>query len=72
MKKILVLVLACAVLSCYKNKDDGYDSGNNNGDNNCGTHDGKQLYKDGQGCYYYSDSYYSTKVYVESSECKCE
>ncbi len=73
MKQLFILAIICALLSCYKNKDDDYNSGNNNnGNNNCGTHDGKQLYKDGQGCYYYTDSYYSSKVYVEASECKCE
>ena len=72
MNKVLIMVLACVALSCYKNKDDGYDTGNNTGGNNCGTHEGKLLYKDAQGCYYYTDNYNSTKAYVELSECKCE
>jgi hypothetical protein len=72
MKKILIVVLICASVSCYKNKDDNYDSGNNTGNTNCGTHDGHTLYKDGGGCYYYSDNYNSTKVYVDASECTCD
>jgi hypothetical protein len=39
------------------------------GTTDCGTLDGKQLYKDVEGCYYLNGS--GGKEYVSSSNCRC-
>lgn len=75
MKKLLMLVLLTATISCSKDEDTGGDNNpppNNNGGNNndCGTYLGYALYKDTEGCYYNGGNY--SKVYVEASNCTCE
>lgn len=73
MKKLLVLILLTASLSCSKDGDNE-DTNNpppppgNNDD--CGTYLGYALYKDSEGCYYNGGNY--SKVYVDASNCTCE
>lgn len=63
MKKILLLISATILISTgFSNcSTDDYD---------CGTHNGKTLYKGPKGgCYYYNGS--DNKTYVDRSLCNC-
>ncbi|MBL7698612.1 MAG: hypothetical protein JNK79_10645 [Chitinophagaceae bacterium] len=76
MKKLLVLLVLTASLSCSKDEDNGNNNppdnnnGGGNGGGNCGTYLGYQLYKDSEGCYYNGPNY--AKVYVDASNCTCD
>ena len=61
MRSILLLFAFAGILACEK--EDSSPS-------NCGTHNGKQLYKGPEGgCYYINSN--GNKTSVEASECNC-
>lgn len=74
MKKLFMLLLLTASLSCSKDEDNGSQNPppNNNGGGSadCGTYLGYQLYKDSEGCYYNGANY--SKVYVDDNNCNCD
>jgi hypothetical protein len=62
---IILFTLLTFSISCQKD-----DSNSSSNTIDCGTHNGKQLYKGPQGgCYYINDS--GNKTYVDASECNC-
>jgi len=69
MKKLLLYLILFMAISCYK-KDKDYNQPGDGNNTSCGSHNGKPLYKDSGGCYFYSDSY-GAKTYVELNECSC-
>lgn len=73
MKKLFVMLMLTASLSCSKDEDNGGENNpppNNGGGDDCGTYLGYTLYKDSEGCYYNGGNY--DKVYIDASNCTCE
>lgn len=70
MKKLLLYLILFMAISCYKKDSKDYNQSGGGNNTSCGSHNGKPLYKDSGGCYFYSDSY-GAKTYVELNECSC-
>ncbi len=66
--KSLLLLLALSFSLCLTSCED--DDSSSNDPIECGTHNGKQLYKGPEGgCYYMNSN--GNKTYVDRSECDC-